>query len=246
MNPSHPITQDAVPGRETRNPARLVASSVEESARRPARAREGAAMLIVMLVLLMTTGVAVFAVHTTTAEIRAAGAARQALQTQYVAESGLMSAVAYSELIQPAGVELALQQSTPPSTGYMAQFFEPELASGKRNYRLYLADLTTTAPAGFPIETDPTRGQSLGRSALAPWFTVDINDDFTYTTPVAGHRADGGGTLRFMGATYTAHGRTRVPTAVGTDAPRATGDTRPFLEGAADARAYVVLGPFGR
>ena len=81
----------------------------EAVARRPAPAREGAAMLIVMLVLLMTTGVAVFAVHTTTAEIRAAGAARQALQTQYVAEAGLMSAIAYSELIQPAGVELALE-----------------------------------------------------------------------------------------------------------------------------------------
>ena len=218
----------------------------EAVARRPAPAREGAAMLIVMLVLLMTTGVAVFAVHTTTAEIRAAGAARQALQTQYVAEAGLMSAIAYSELIQPAGVELALQRSAPPASGYMAQFFEPELAPNKRNYRLYLADLTVTAPAGFPIETDATRGQSLGRSALAPWFTVDINDDFTYTTPVAGHRADGGGALRFMGATYTAHGRTRVPTTVGTDVPRSTGDTRPFLEGAADARAYVVLGPFGR
>ncbi len=220
--------------------------AVASVTRRPAPEREGAAMLIVMLVLLMTTGVAVFAVHTTTAEIRAAGAARQALQTQYVAESGLMSAIAYSEFIQPAGVELALQRTTPPTTGYMAQFFEPELAPGKRNYRLYLADLTVSPPAGFPIETDATRGQSLGRSALAPWFTVDINDDYTYTSPIAGHRADGAGALRFMAATYTAHGRTRVPTAIGTDAPRLTGDTRPFLEGAADARAYVILGPFGR
>ncbi len=203
-------------------------------------------MFVVMLVLLMTSGVAVFAVHTTTSEIRAAGAARQALQTQYVAESGLMAAIAYSDRIQPAGVELALQRSVLPASGYMSQFFEPEIAAGKRNYRLYLADLTLGATAGFPIETDPTRGESLGRSALAPWFIVDINDDYTYTTPIAGHRADGAGALRFMGATYSSHGRTRVPTAVGTDVPRSTGDIRPYLEGAADARAYVVLGPFGR
>jgi hypothetical protein len=224
----------------------VVRDAVAPVARRPAPAREGAAMLIVMLVLLMTTGVAVFAVHTTTAEIRAAGAARQALQTHYVAESGLMSAIAYSEFIQPAGVELALERSAPPASGYMSQFFEPELAPGKRNYRLYLGDFLVGAPAGFPIEVTPTRGPSLGRSALTPFFTVDINDDYTYTSPIAGHRADGAGALRFMAATYTAHGRTRVPTDIGSDVPRLTGDTRPFLEGAADARAYVVLGPFGR
>ena len=203
-------------------------------------------MFVVMLVLLMTTGVAVFAVHTTTSEIRAAGAARQALQTQYVAESGLVAAITYSDVIQPAGVELALAATVLPGAGYMSQFFEPELQSGKHNYRLYLSDMTTSPTAGFPIETDATRGPSLGRSALAPWFVVDINDDYTYTAPIAGHRADGAGSLRFMAATYTARGRTRVPSSVGTDVPRSTGDTRPYLEGAADARAYVVLGPYGR
>jgi hypothetical protein len=214
---------------------------------RPAPEREGAAMFVVMLVLLMTTGVAIFAVHTTTAEIRAAGAARQALQTQYVAESGLMAAIAYSDVIQPAGVDHSLQSSVPGGAPYMSQFFEPELQAGKHNYRLYLSDMTTSAaPAGFPIETDAARGPSLGRTALAPWFIVDINDDHIYTAPIAGHRSDGAGSLQFMAATYTSRGRTRVPAAVGTDVPRSTGDTRPYLEGAADARAYVVLGPYGR
>lgn len=212
----------------------------------PVPEREGAAMLIVMLVLLMTTGVAVFAVHTTSAEIRAAGAARQALQTQYVAESGLVAAITYSDMIQPAGVQYALERATLPGAGYMSQFFEPELLAGKHNYRLYLSDMTTSPPAGLPIETDAARGLSLGRSALAPWFVVDINDDLGYTAPIAGHRSDGEGTLRYMAATYTSRGRTRVPAAVGTDIPRSTGDTRPYLEGAADARAYVVLGPYGR
>jgi len=203
-------------------------------------------MFVVMLVLLMTTGVAVFAVHTTTSEIRAAGAARQALQTQYVAESGLMAAIAYSDVIDPAGVELALQSTTLPGAGYMGQFFEPELLAGKHNYRLYLSDMTTSPPAGYPIETNAARGASLGRAALAPWFIVDINDDVGYTMPIPGHRADGAGTLHFMAATYTSRGRTRIPVTVGTDVPRSTGDTRPYLEGAADARAYVVLGPYGR
>ena len=203
-------------------------------------------MFVVMLVLLMTTGVAIFAVHTTTAEIRAAGAARQALQTQYVAESGLIAAITYSDIIQPAGVEIALERALPPGAPYMSQFFEPEIEANKKNYRLYLTDFSTSPPAGLPIETDAARGASLGRTALAPWFVVDINDNYAYTAPIAGHRSDGASTLRFMAATYTSRGRTRVPAAVGTDVPRSTGDSRPYLEGAADARAYVVLGPYGR
>lgn len=49
-------------------------------------------MLIVMLVLLMATAAAVFAVHATTYELSAAGNSRQALQTEYVAETGSFKA----------------------------------------------------------------------------------------------------------------------------------------------------------
>lgn len=198
--------------------------------------REGMAMLIVMLVLLAATATATFAMHATTYEMRASGYGRQALQTRFVAESGLQGGIAAVDAMSPASLEPAMTRSTPP----ILVPFEPNLLPGKYGYRMYLADFATTTP---PIETDPARTPSLGPyTAYRPQFILDINDSYTFTRPIAGDRADGSGALRFLAATYTSRGRTPV---TGSDY-RTAGDTRDYHEGAADARAHVVLGPLPR
>jgi hypothetical protein len=200
---------------------------------------EGAAMLVTMLVLLMSTATAVFAVHATTYEIRSAGAGRQALQTQYVGESGEMAAVQWLDQYGPRALEAVMQSTVLPPV-FMAPFFEPELAAGKQDYRLYLSDFTATTPSNWPIETDPTRGPSLGRSVLTPTFTIDYNDNYKYTAVLAGQRTDGYGALHFLGVTATSHGRTQVAS----DYRNTTYDTRLYHEGASDARAFLVAGPY--
>jgi len=199
-------------------------------------------MLIVMLILLMGTATAIFAIHSTTTEMRAAGYGRQAVQTQYVAEAGLVSSLALVDQLGPQSIIRAMEQSAAPP---MAAFGEPELLTGKRGYRIYIDDITSTT--GLATTIEPTNHDVLGvRQAYDPRFIVDVNDDYTYEGVVAGERADGGGSVRFMVATYTSRGRTVVS---GGDS-RTTGggitDTRDYHEGANDSRAYGVSGPFGR
>lgn len=204
------------------------------------RKEEGAAMLIVMLVLLMTTATAIFAVHATQYEIRGAGAGRQGLQTQYIAEAGAMAAVQKLDDMKPGGMVQLINGTNPPPN-FMQAFFEPPLLPGKRDYRMYLSDFTASTPSNWPIETDPTRGSSLGRAgtSLTPNFIVDFNDNRKITAAIAGQRADGFGQLSYLGVTASSHGRTNVTG----DYLNATYDTRLYHEGAGDARAFLVAGP---
>lgn len=205
-------------------------------------------MLIVMLVLLMATGAAMFAVHATTFELGGAGNARQALQTKYVAETGVVQAIAFVDKITPRGLMVAMRNTTLP-VAFMAPFNEPELAPGKQAYRLYFRDVTIMGGTNWPMETDPTRGPSLGRTVFTPDYVVDINDTYTFTGAIPGARVDGGGSLRFMGATYTSHGLTRISSSLGIpgvgDYLNSSYDTRRYHEGASDARAQSISGPFG-
>lgn len=57
--------------------------------------QRGAAMIVIMMVLLAATSTAVFAVHSTSQELRAAGYQRQAMQSEYTAEAGLHAVMAF-------------------------------------------------------------------------------------------------------------------------------------------------------
>jgi hypothetical protein len=54
-------------------------------------------MFIVMLILLVATALATIALQTTQAELRAAGSNRMSVQTQYIAENGLVSTLSYAD-----------------------------------------------------------------------------------------------------------------------------------------------------
>lgn len=193
-------------------------------------------MLIVMLVLLMTTATAVFAVHATTFEIRAAGNTRQAMQTHYLAETGLEASLAQVDRMGPPAIITAMYASTPPAT---EDFGEPPMMSDKHGYRM-LTDDFVDASGNHVIDNEAIGGS---QQPYEPHVIIDLNDDYVYTGSVPGHRSDGYGRLRFMHATYSAHGRARLP--AGEDVT-SSGDTRPYHESAADARAEGLSGPFGR
>lgn len=192
--------------------------------------QEGAAMLVVMGILLAASATAMFAVHSTSFEMRAAGYQRNALQTQYVAESALNSSIAMIDAMGPAALLYAMRQSTPPAL----QPYEPDLLPGRNGYRITRADFPTDAP---PIEADGRWTQQ----GIQPEFAVDINDEYVFTGAIEGQRSDGYGQLQYLAATFTARGRTRMASDV-----RLSGDGRDYHEGASDARAFIVSGPFAR
>ncbi|MEM6956284.1 MAG: hypothetical protein AAF645_11365 [Myxococcota bacterium] len=210
--------------------------------RRRPQEREGAVMLVVMLVLMMTTATAVFAVHATSSEIRAAGFSRQAMQTQYIGESGVMAAFAWVDFFGADALRQAMTQSSEANRAgggpaLDLQPFERQLRDGADAHRFYPPDFN--ALAGAPLDDDGSVGP---RSAYDSFLLVDVYDRHRVVRPIPGGQAQGGGRLEYLGATYTSRGRTRLP---GDFQTAVVGD-RPFHEGASDARAFAVSGPIGR
>ena len=228
----------------------------------PGPKRKGAAMLIVMLMLLSGTATAMFAIHATTSEIRSSGYARQALQAEYVADAALTTAMANVDFHGPAAMVSALQLTEGNTTDMPGS--EPDILVGRRNYRIYMADYCVDTASGSACSQSqqvtqaedqdnlqgPLPRNSVGgeRQPFRPDFAVDVNDDYVFTAVLAGNRSDSGSRLRYLAATYTARGRMVVDIDydVGTDDDSQTStDPRSFHEAASDARAYGVSGPFG-
>jgi hypothetical protein len=227
-----------------------------EKSRRHAR-REGAAMLVVMLLLLIVTATATFAIHTTSVELRSTGHSRQRMQTRYVAEAALVSSMTMLEQSGPEPLTIALERSQSGSVARQLAPEEPTMAASQGNHRVELADLTAVtgtsgvAREGLPFETTPGQ-ESLGVGmGYEPNFAVDVNDSYRFTGVVAGHRSDGGGTLEYLAATYTARGRTQLPGGADQYSPTHAPGTpahmrRGYHETAVNARAIGLSGPTRR
>lgn len=229
--------------------------------------RDGAAMLVVMLVMVMITAGSVFAAHSTSFELRAAGHGRQAMQTQYVAEGGMTATSVLMEQLGARSVEYAMQQTQFAGTQRLAPE-EPPLARSLDashlygNFRVRSEDFTPgsrpctpgidlACNVGRPLETTYAV-PSLGPSAYQPSFIVDVNDVYrsnpTFVSGAAGQRVDGGGTIqmRFLSGTLTGRGRTRPATDVfgPTDAAALPQLQRSYHETAVNARAFTITGPY--
>lgn len=218
--------------------------------RRARKEREGAVMLAVLLLILMSTLTGMVAIHSSTFELRTVGTERRALQTHYIAEGALGATLGMVDTMGPAALRVGLSRNTLPAGTRLAPE-EPELANGATNYRIYLADFPSLAGVVGPVvETNAMTGASLGPMlGVEPDFAVDINDDYIVASPIAGHRADGYGVLRFMMATYTSRGRTRPLGMGATGAEDVDGDSdldwrHGVHETAANSRAYALSGPF--
>ncbi|MCG8555306.1 MAG: hypothetical protein MJD61_08465 [Proteobacteria bacterium] len=219
-------------------------------------------MMLVMMVLLVTTAAATMAVTSTNSEMRASGHSRQALQTKYLAEAALIATVHLVDEVGPRALLHAMSLSDPPD---MSVFNEPDFtdqtidtASGtykKESYRLYMSDYDSSLVGSGvpPVENKTCASGEIGSlgpcQAYTPWFAIDINDQYTFSGVVAGRRVDGHGSLQYMRATYTARGRTLVAGDTGdsgdSDYDSSSG-RRGYHEGASDARAYAVSGPFAK
>ena len=203
---------------------------------------EGAVMFIVMLILLMGTATAVFAMHATSYEIRASGYGRRAMQTSLVGENGITATMAWTDFVSPQVMRdqwlRPCAQNSRLRTGspLNLQPFEPSLPVNKNACRLYREDLNVMNPS-VSVVTDDT---SLGpRQHLQTMILVDVYEDFDSGESFVGERADGRGRFINLDITYTARGRTRLQT----DVRSSIAGDRDFHEGAADARVFAVTGP---
>ena len=197
-------------------------------------------MLIVLMVLLMTSATASFAIHSTTMEMRSAGYSRQAMQAGYVAEGGAYASLAYVDAMGAQAAFIQYSRTRVPSTTPYA----PGAPSFNRETNLLriTMDDFTTAPGvqEVPLETDTAAGPSLGaRSAYAPSFQVDGTDLYRTYRQVAGRDQGGNDPMNYVRLNMTARGRMAPPSDY-----TASGDDRSYHETAMYARAMAEMGPF--
>lgn len=204
-------------------------------------------MVIVMAVLLMATATAAISLHNTAYEIRGAGHARLAIQTQYVSEAALNSAITMIERMGPSAMQFAMSRSTTASTTRLA-VEEPTLGRARPNMRINLDDFASQGTT--TVQNQPLEDGSLGeRSQYQPDFSVDVNDAYTFLAAVPGQRVDGAGQLQYMMITVTARGRARPQSSSYVTAAETAEYgvvARNFNETASNSRAVMIVGPFGR
>lgn len=216
-------------------------------------------MLVVMLLLLMVTATAMFAVNSTSTEIRASGYARQRIQTRYIAEGALAAGIVYFDA-QPTGADglrTSLEESTrtafsggTSATRYLAPE-EPPMAGDRPNHRMEVTSFTRTMGAESPPIVTTAGAESLGGGlGISPEYVIDANDEYRFTGVVAGQRSDGNGTLEYVAVTYTARGRARLRGRDGASPLGPTDTTDPrwrgYHETVSNARATTVAGPTRR
>ena len=223
-----------------------------------ARKQEGAALFIVLMIIMVGTASAVYAANTVSHEVRGAGFARQHMQTRYVARAGLIGALEWFDIFGPSTVRnLMLTPGTtegvafPPCTATTGCYPEPPLANGRQAYRLYpehfeaLLSQDGGVTAGLfqnlPMDGDASFGAA---SAHAPLVVIDIYDEHVVSKLAPGAAAQGGTKFKYMRTTMTARGRARLKTGAATDIEHAEDHGRQAHETGADMRAYIVSGPF--
>jgi hypothetical protein len=178
------------------------------------RSKEGAVMLVVLLILMVATATAAMSVQSTNFELRSAGYGRREIQTKYISEAALTAALSTVESAGPQSILAAIQGSAPP---LMGNFNEPELETGKGGYRILSTDYSALATPPVVNGANGTLGPG---QAYEPWFAVDIYDQYSVPAAVAGYRADGNSSFAFLNATFVARGFT-VP--AGATVPQSSG-----------------------
>ncbi|MDW8247079.1 MAG: hypothetical protein RMJ84_10925 [Sandaracinaceae bacterium] len=231
------------------------------------RSRQGAVMLVVMLLLLTVTAAAGLSIYSTQIEIRAAGHYRKAMQAAATAEGGLVAATTTIEMQGGGRVlewKLAQAARQPGRVGMRLSLEEPPLREANAAIeRMLSSELVPGRAIGVQAAVvDPSMIEG---GAFEPHFIVDISDAYetlpTFVGQAHGVRLDGGGVvqMRYLVTTITSRGRIvrrgllddygvyRDEVAMVTAAEAARAERhlrRDRFETAATARAVVISGPY--
>ncbi|MCU0690411.1 MAG: hypothetical protein MUF54_03330 [Polyangiaceae bacterium] len=178
---------------------------------RARRAQRGAAIFVVMLVLTVLAGVGMFAAHAAGLNQRLSGYARQATQSEYVADYGTIAAI--DELSAGTAndyMQLVLAGEESCRANQYITSAPPNLPC----YRITKTDITkrmASEPNAAEAMFDPSGG-SLSAAALPVGadFAVELTDPGPAGRPVAGMDQSGvGPRFRYMQVTFSGVGQVR-------------------------------------
>jgi len=227
--------------------------------KRSRRDREGAALFVVLMIIMVGTASAVFSATTVSHEVRGSGFARQQLQTRFAARAGLIGALEWFDIFGPSTVRNIMITRTATDTVQFtcvsggSCYPEPPLANNRRAYRLYPEHFTQlqerddgaggTDPGlleSLPYDGDYSFGST---SAYTPLVVTDLYDEHIVSKLAPGAAAQGGTKFKYMRTTMTARGRAQLATGDVSDTDP-NEHNRERNEAASDMRAYIVSGPF--
>ena len=192
--------------------------------RPPKKNQEGAALFIVLMIVMVGTASAVFSANSVAHEVRGTGFARQQMQTRYAAKAGLIAALDWFDIFGPETVRnLMLAPGSNEGvlftcpTGGGTCYPEVPMANNRRAYRLYPEHFeklkSTGGGPGLMIGDPYTKTDSFGpQSALAPVVTIDIYDERIISKLPPGAAAQGGTKFKYMRTTLTARARGQLDT----------------------------------
>lgn len=221
--------------------------------------REGAALFVVLMIIMAGTASAVYAATTVSHEVRGAGFARQQLQTRYTARAGVLGALEWFDIFGPETVRNIMVTQPGDTVQFSCVtgagcYPEPPLANNRRAYRLYPEHYTAlqerddgsggTDPGlleNTPYEGDFSFGAA---SAYTPIVVTDLYDEHIVSRLAPGAAAQGGTKFKYMRTTLTARGRAQLGIVSDVTDDAVNDHNRERHEAAADMRAYVVSGPF--
>lgn len=221
--------------------------------------RTGAALFIVVLVIMALTGVAMFAAKSASTDVAVAGGYRQAAQTRYIAQLGMQTAC--SELardpqtylrsmntLTPLGGTPPICDNAVPATYLAGSYMNPAVPPANRGYTstpidtggcfvFGYAGMQASVGAGNPL-VQPASGTTpsgLGTSNVLPDFHVEMTDKDTWDAPISGFGAGSGVNMKFYTVTLTGDGLI-VP-------PGAAGSSLSYRASREELRAQVTVGP---
>lgn len=220
---------------------------------RPHKKQEGAALFVVLLVVMVGTASAVFSATTVSHEVRGTGFARRQMQTRYAAKAGLVAAMDWFDIFGPNTVrDILIARSQAESVDFSCDtnagetcYPEVPMAPNRRAYRLYkehFTQLQQGGNSGLMINDPYVQAGSFGNNtAVEPAVTIDVYDERIINKLVPGAAAQGGTKFKYMRTTLTSRARAQVK---GSDVVDADDMGRERNETGADFRAYIVSGPF--
>ncbi len=188
----------------------------------------------VAMLIVMVSAAGVFAAQSSALEVRTSGFVRQASQTQYVSESGVVAALdrvrtdcrAYQQVI-----DRQVLMTAP----------DPRYAEQPRTYRFYIDDfITLTLPGTNGLFARPTPGGggariegSFGPGNLIAGFVTAARLAARSTQPLPGYDVGGGRNYSppILSVEFSSEGITRLQTSTGPRArdPRYGGNTEARL-----------------
>lgn len=188
--------------------------------------REGAALLIVLFILLMSTGTAVFAMQSTQFEQRAAGSLHQVTRAKYVAEAATVNVLALCYQGGTTGCTDIKRDSQDLSGENRQRFGMPNYGAAETIYSLTQADFPIAANTNFLVDAIDT-DKELGAARASTYTPAFMSVLEKWEVPNPGETRQ---RYRLIVSTYGAVG-------VGTDV-QATGELRGGHEAISATRAF--------